>query len=304
MAIGESEEGIPLAPVVADDASPEPAGARGFGSYFGSERGAPCYVCTTSEARIPVPTVAPLLQGICGLNKHDAFIALRHARGVLAQTSAESARLLVDALRERGVEAFAVCVPAVPPLGAARPFRRGGMSAAGLELQVDLVGRETRRIAWGDILVVAATVMGGFKEVYRPSETHHVHVGGGMYGGGMRVHHPGRHEKKAREDVRLDVLAVDRSAGGKVVERFGFDEKKVNYECLGKNRTLSGTVNFQRFAGLIISKLERAFTPQATLDFLTTNHLHLPVFENKPELDLYHRWCLCCYTVLYGPAVE
>jgi hypothetical protein len=275
-------------PVAEPDAEPR--------SRLPSDAYAPCFVCVHDESKVPHMKIAPVIQQVCGLARQDAFSSIRHGHGVLVETSAENARELERRLHAMGLPVFSVAAALLPRVRGGRPIRRCRFQPDALAVEVDIHGN-TQAVRWPAILVVAGSVMGGTRDVYRSAQHHYYGAGTGVYGGSLRVHMPGRHERQERRDAELHVLALAPPG----VRQYVFDQKRLSYECLGALRAQSGTVNFQRFAQSIIERAPRAVVPHTTREFLQTNVLHLPVVRNRAEIRRYHTWLLCRWIATNGP---
>ena len=265
----------------------------GFRSYYPSASGR-AYVCVGVDDGLRPADLAQKIIAVTQQPRTHVFRALRLGMGILTETAAENARRIVQRLSESRCPAFALDVSLAPRITGHQRLNRVHAVPEALALQLDFKG-SFRAVPWRTILGIGAGVSARTSYVYRrgePISSHDPYYEAGPLG---------KRERKTEEQMQAYIVAADQERGENRAFWFSFNDLQVNYDCLGGQKTMSGTTNLKRFLALVCEKSGRAFLAPRMQRYVTEPRGGLQRFEDRRDMTAYCRWMTCCSVALFGP---
>ncbi|MGD2174204.1 MAG: hypothetical protein PVJ27_02285 [Candidatus Brocadiaceae bacterium] len=281
----------------AEVASPEPAPRPRPRAWPGEvAEGERLIVCCASEGGADVVPAAAAVAGVLDLEEREARRRVRRGMGILAGgVGPTAAQSLLGALRDRGVEAFAIPAAAAatevgPPLPLCRVY---GADEDSLHVQVDQAGT-VRLVDWG---AVVAGICVRANYAAREVTEYRERAGLGRlltYGrmGTFRGISRGRWRTKREDPEPRISLALRRPQGGMC--RLVFGQRQVRYGYLGGRLQASVDENLVEFLSDLVRWASRAFLPESLREASRGRLYALPRISGRTEHENYLRWAVCC----------
>jgi hypothetical protein len=252
-----------------------------------------CLVCCAGEEKVNPLALRPLLRSFCGLAPLEAARQVTHGMGILAERlAADTALGMVEALKSKGVEAFAVPVEKAPePVEQVRYTMVYDADAEALHVQMDVQGT-LRALGWESVVAGVCTKerFGGHRTVdYERSSTStfmNAYTGASRTGLGLRVH-------VDEQPAPLILTLVLRDHQGRL-HTMPVTPLHVRYAYLGERLLSNHDANFLQFLKDVAGWAQGAFFPPSYMQVAAGHPLALKEPVGRSEYNNYLRWAVCC----------
>ena len=258
------------------------------------DEGARYAVCCAREEKPNPLAIAPLVARFTGLGEREARRHVVRSMGLLLEgLDRQTAGLVVDALREEGVEALAVPEAWVPRLVPELPLVRVyGADESALYVQTDQEGA-VRALPWTDLALGICTT-----QTYRDlpqTELAWEDRGGPLW---MGLHGPARTDElvyrpvPAREppvEVELVLAAAEAAA-----QPLRFSEGQVRYAYLAERLRPGHGQNLPLLLDDVMRWAGHAFFPEGFRMAAAGRRLRVTRLVARTDKDRYLRWAMCC----------
>jgi len=283
-------------PAAAPEASPEPETAPPAWAPGATEAdlSAPAFVCIAEERKVNPLAVGPLIERFTGMSRADARHHAARGRGLVAEgLSLDTARNLVEALREEGIEAFALPAARVPgEVEEVRIVRVYSAEADALHLETDAEGT-VKAVPWPRVVAGVCT-----QAQFPGRRTVEVHVDrpipmatAGMGAVWVPDTEAIRVQRPARPRVRVTLVLAGRAGTARTVS---FDERQVRYAYLGERIRPTQRLNLGRLLDDVIAHCPRGFFPPGFRAAATGTAVRVPRMVGKLDYGHYVQWAICC----------
>jgi hypothetical protein len=254
----------------------------------------PAFVCCVRERKVNPLDVGPLVESLTGLNRRDALAQVTKGMGILAEgVSPDAAEHFVRTLTERGVEAFAFPMPALPPVAKELKISRiYGADEEALHIQTDAAGT-VKAMTWDRLAAGTCTQerSGGSTGTESRFERRPV-----MYGvGGLPAVAWQSVRKTTRRQQKPGMLVtlMLRDESGRAYP-MSFGERRVRYAYLEDRIQANSTQNLSVFLSDVLRWGRPAFFPAGFRAAARGDTHHVTRVTGRLEAENYRRWVLCC----------
>jgi hypothetical protein len=259
-----------------------PADARG-----------PAMVCCAREEKLNPIKIGPLVAAFSGLGNADARRKVVKSMGLLMDGMAmDTARGMVAALEEEGVEAFVVPATWVPDPEELSFVRVYGADEGALRIQTDDEG-SVKSVRWQAVVagLCVRAAFGPLKTELRAVDTYAPVIGAGI-GVAAIPQRSFRMERRQEEAKVRAVLMLRHGARGAYA--LAFTEEQVRYSYLGERMKPNRAQNLALFLSDVLNWAGHAFFPAGFRAAAEGRRAHITKVLGKVDYDNYVRWTLCC----------
>jgi hypothetical protein len=248
-------------------------------------------VCCAREQKVNPIAIGPLLATFTGVDEAEGRRRVVRSGGLLAEgLQADTARNLLAALAEEGVEAFAVPTSWLPEPHQLRMTRVYGADPEALRIQTDVQGT-VKAVPWSRLAVglcvqtqpaVVSTTELRMEETFSPAGM------GGLAPSGQLVY-------RARPAESLEPVVTLVLAGkGRVAYMLVFGEEQVRYAYLAERVRPGRAQNLSLLLGDLLRWGRRAFFPATFRAAAEGKPLRVRKVRTNLAMSNYLRWALCC----------
>ena len=249
-------------------------------------------VCAGREGPLAVPAVSAVIRTFTGLSARDAAAQVTHGMGILAaRLAADTARDTVGALKDKGIEAFAVPVERAPePVDRVRFTTIYDADEKALHVQMDAQGN-LRALGWDAVLAGVCTKerFGARRTV--EYETEYGYGGGGPCGVPVAMPSYTRHVKEEEPPLTLSLVLRDNQGRLHVM---AVTARQVRYAYLRERITNSHDLNFAHFLTDVARLARGGFFPDSYRQVAAGNTMRIVRPVSKVTHENYLRWAACC----------
>jgi len=281
-----AEEPVPEAPEEGAVAEPAAFQARAVAEW---ER---AVVCCSAEQKANPFAAGPIVARHTGLSLPDARRQVVKGLGLLADgISMGVARQMVEELRGKGIEAFAVPVALVPAAAEERRVLRVyGADAEALRLETDAHG-SVESVPW-QRLAAGLCTRAAFME---PGEAELEVVEEPFSGGGGAVSRTTyrRRENQPEPPARVTLVVLEGPARASLLS---FNERQVRYAYLEARLRPGHEQNFELFLSDVLKWGGQAFFSASLRAAARGDRFHVIRVVGKIDYANHVRWALCCAT--------
>lgn len=255
----------------------------------------PAMVCCAREEKLNPMKIGPLVAAFSGLGNGDARRKVVKSMGLLMDGMAmDTARGMVAALEEEGVEAFAVPAAWVPDPEELSFVRVYGADAGALRIQTDDQG-SVKSVPWQAVAagLCVRAAFGPLKTELRAVDTYsYVPVVGVGTGVAAIPQRSFRMERRQEEPKVRVVLILRHSRRG--AQALAFTEEQVRYAYLGERMKHNRAQNLVLFLNDVLNWAGHAFFPAGFRAAAEGRRARITRVLGKVDYDNYVRWTLCC----------
>jgi hypothetical protein len=251
-----------------------------------------CLVCCAAEEKLAPGLVGPLLCAFDGLARRDAAAQVTHGMGILAERLAPDTALnMVEALKGKGIEAFAVPAEKAPqPVDSVHYINIWDADARALHVQMDPQGT-IRALGWDAVVAGVCTKERFAQRREVEYDTEFNIMGGGPMGAPVAVPSFKRRVKVVEPPLTLSLALRDNHGR---LHLMAVTPSKVRYTYLGERLTTSHDLNFGLFLTDVAGWVPGAFFPPSYHAVAGGHAARVVRPFSKVTYQNYVRWAVCC----------
>ncbi len=293
-ALAEAEEGeAPDGEVRYEQQQEEPATAAEV-QQLPADVSGPVVVCVATERKLNPMALGELIAEFAGIPVTGGRQRVVRSKGLLMEgLTVEAGERLIEALAERGVEAFMVPAAWVPRPQALNLTRIYDADQEALHVQVDAEGA-IRPLPWR-LLAAGACVQSppaaGREPQSYGEEAMMPAVAPGIGFGVIRRRRRMTYGRRDEPEMRVMLFFCGRRGG---VYELAFGERQVRYPYLGERVRPTAGQNFVLVLRDVMGQGGRAFFPASFSAAAEGRRVGVTKVTGKLESENYRRWVLCC----------